>query len=158
VAAIWTQPTGPSGRLLGIRDFAAVLALAVGLEDNGAGVAAPLRAVVLDGTVVVAALGETVSVETAIELVRVGEQLIRVADSECIGPGTHRTAIAGASVYAADRLTAGKSVTQADVIEAASTVVPTSKHQIRSYSREIHDGAEGRLTPDDAKAGLVQAD
>jgi transcription initiation factor TFIIB len=107
---------------------------------------------------VVAALGETVRVETAIELVRVGEQLIRVADSECIGPGTHRTAIAGASVYAADRLTAGKSVTQADVIEAASTVVPTSKHQIRSYSREIHDGAEGRLTPDDAKAGLVQAD
>ena len=107
---------------------------------------------------VVAALDETVEVQEAIELVRVGERLLAIADSEAIGPGTHRTAVAGAAVYAADRLTDGKSLTQADVIEAASTVVPTSLHQIRSYSREIHDAAEARIQPSDAVAGLVQAD
>ena len=107
---------------------------------------------------VVAALDETVDVQEAIELVRVGERLIAIADSEAIGPGTHRAAVAGASVYAADRLTDGKSITQADVVEAASTIVPTSLHQVRSYSREIHDAAEARLQPSDAVAGLVQAD
>ena len=67
---------------------------------------------------VVRALGETVDVQSAIELVRVGERLMNVADSEFIGPGTHRTAVASAAVYAADRLTAGKSLTQADVKES----------------------------------------
>ncbi|QLD87490.1 hypothetical protein HWV07_07010 [Natronomonas salina] len=106
----------------------------------------------------VAALGETVSVETAIELVRLAERLLGLADSECIGPGTHRTAVAGAAVYAADRLTDGKSITQDDVVEAASTVVPTSKFQVKDYSTEIHDAAETRLQPDEAMMGLVQAD
>jgi transcription initiation factor TFIIB len=107
---------------------------------------------------VVAALDETVDVETAIELVRVGDRVMDIADSECIGPGTHRMAVAGAAVYAADRLTEDKHVTQAEVVAAASTVVPTSKHQVRNYSRAIHDAAVGRLRPDDAIAGLVQAD
>jgi hypothetical protein len=62
-----------------------------------------------------------------------------VIDSECIGPGTHRTAIARSYVYATDRLTAGKYLTQAEVIEAASTVVPTFKHPIRNYLREVHE-------------------
>ena len=118
--------------------------------------APPVRDRVVDQ--VVAALNETVDVQEAIELVRVGERLLTIADSECIGPGTHRAAVAGASVYAADRLTDGKSLTQADVVEAASTIVPTSMHQVRSYSREIHDAAEARLQPSDAVAGLVQAD
>ena len=107
---------------------------------------------------VVAALGETVTVEAAIELVRLGERLLGLADSECIGPGTHRTAMAGAAVYAADRLTDGKGVTQAEVVEAASTIVSTSKYQIKDYSTEIHDAAEARLQPNNAVAGLVQAD
>ena len=107
---------------------------------------------------VVAALDETIDIETAIKLVRVGEQLVALADSECIGPGTHRVAIAGASVYVADRLTDGKSLTQADMIEAASTIVPTSDHQVKHYSREIYDAADTRIQPSDAVAGLVQAD
>jgi transcription initiation factor TFIIB len=118
--------------------------------------APPVRERVVDQ--VVAALNERVGVEAAIELVRVGNRLMDMADSECLGPGTHRMAIAGASVYAADRLTEAKHVTQAEVVAAASTVVPPSKHQVRNYSREIHDAAAGRLSPDDAIAGLVQAD
>lgn len=109
---------------------------------------------------VVAALDDALDVETAIELVRVGERLLAVADSEGIGPGTHRMAMAGAAVYAADRLTSEKHLTQAEVVEAASAVVPTSKHQIRRYSQEIHDIGQARLVveSDDAVAGLVQAD
>ena len=67
-------------------------------------------------------------------------------------------AMAGAAVYAADRLTDGKSVTQAEVVEATSTVVPTSHYQIKDYSLRIHDTAEARLKPDDTVTELVQAD
>lgn len=116
----------------------------------------PVRDPAMDKVVI--ALGETVDVETGIELVRVGERLLTIAESEWIWPGTHRAAIAGASGYAPDRLTDGKSLTQADVIEAASMIVPTLKHQVKAYSREIHDAAEVRLQPTDAVAGLVQAD
>jgi hypothetical protein len=46
------------------------------------------------------------------------------------------------------------------VVEAASAVVPTSKSQVRNYSRAVHDIGQSRLAvePDDAIAGLVQAD
>jgi transcription initiation factor TFIIB len=109
---------------------------------------------------VIAALDAVLDVEAAIELVRVGERLLDVADSEAIGSGTHRMAMAGAAVYAADRLTPEKHVTQAEVVEAASTIVPTSQYQIRNYSREVHDIGQARFAvePDDAVTGLVQAD
>ena len=109
---------------------------------------------------VVAALDDALDVEAAIELVRVGERLLAVADSEGIGPGTHRMAMAGAAVYAADRLTTEKHLTQAEVVEAASAVVPTSKHQIRRYSQEVHDIGQARFQSlsNDALPGLVQAD
>ncbi|WP_178917838.1 transcription initiation factor IIB family protein [Natronomonas gomsonensis] len=109
---------------------------------------------------VVAALDDVLDVEAAIELVRVGERLLEVADREAIGSGTHRMAMAGAAVYAADRLTSEKHLTQAEVVAAASTVVPTSKSQIRSYSREVHDIGQARLQSlsNDALPGLVQAD
>lgn len=109
---------------------------------------------------VVAALDDVLDVEAAIELVRVGERLLGVADSEAIGSGTHRMAMAGAAVYAADRLTTEKQLTQAEVVAASSTVVPTSKSQIRSYSREVHDIGQARLQSlsNDALPGLVQAD
>lgn len=61
-------------------------------------------------------------------------------------------------MYAADRLTDDKHVTQAAVIEAAATIVPTSTPQIRNYARPIHDAGAGRLQVDDAIAGLVPAD
>lgn len=89
---------------------------------------------------------------------RVGERLFDVADSECIGPRTHRAAAVNAAVYAADGLTDAKSVMQADVIEASSSIVPTSKHQVRSYSLEIHDAAEARIYLTDAVVRLVKAD
>jgi transcription initiation factor TFIIB len=61
---------------------------------------------------VVTALGETgIDGETGIELVRFGERLLDVADTVPIGPGTARMTVAGAAVYAADRLTPGKAVT-----------------------------------------------
>lgn len=67
--------------------------------------------------------------------------MLAVVDSECIGPGMPRIAIAGAAVYAAHWLTDGKSVTQADVLEAASTVVSTYRHQVITDSRKIHEKA-----------------
>lgn len=64
---------------------------------------------------------------------------------------TLRAAIARAAVYATDRLTDVKSLTQADVI-AAATIVPTSDHEVKHYSREIRNAAESRLRPEDAVA------
>ncbi|MCJ0618977.1 hypothetical protein JZX76_05425 [Haloarcula hispanica] len=76
---------------------------------------------------VVTAFVETgIDVETGIELVRVGERLLAVADTVPIDPGTARTSVAGVAVYAADRFTPGKALTQADVVEAVSETVPTS--------------------------------
>jgi transcription initiation factor TFIIB len=90
---------------------------------------------------VVEVLGETqdVELETCLELRRVGEFLLELADEACIGPGTSRVAVAAAAVYAADRLTEEKTVTQVMVAEAASAVVPTSKGVIAGYSREVYD-------------------
>jgi len=83
----------------------------------------------------VTALGETgINVETGIELVRVGEWLLDVAGTVPIGPGTAQMIVAGASVFAADRLKSGRAVTQADVVVAVSETVPTSKSKIARYS------------------------
>jgi transcription initiation factor TFIIB len=116
--------------------------------------------VIRDRTVdrVVAALDDEVDVATGIELVRVADRLMRVADSEPIGPGTPRMTVAGAAVYAADRLTDGKAVTQAEVAEAVETTLPTTKGRIARYSRELYDAAERRLRPSDEVAELVAAD
>lgn len=68
---------------------------------------------------VVAALGDELDVEAAIELVRIGERLLDVADQEVIGAGTTRAAMGRVAVYATDRLTEGQELTQAQVVEAA---------------------------------------
>lgn len=60
---------------------------------------------------VVAALDDAVDVGTGIELVRVADLLMELADTELVGPGTRRMTVAGAAVYAADRLTDGKALT-----------------------------------------------
>jgi len=107
---------------------------------------------------VVTALGEAgISVETGIELVRVGERLLDVADTVPIGPGTARMTVAGAAVYAADRLTPGKALTQADVV-AVSETVPTSKSKIASYSQVVYEAGETQLTPTDPVSELVAGD
>ena len=108
---------------------------------------------------VLIALDDELSNVAVVRLVRVADLLMSIADREGIGPGTTRTAVAGAAVYAADRLTEGKHLTQSQVVEAASTIVPTSIHQVRSYSVELHDqGADALCQPDGAVAGLVSAD
>lgn len=108
---------------------------------------------------VVTALGEAgIGVETGLELVRVGERLLDVADTVPIGPGTARMTVAGAAVYAADRLTPGKALTQADVVEAVSETVPTSKHKIARYSQAVYEAGETQLTPTDPVAKLVAGD
>jgi transcription initiation factor TFIIB len=95
---------------------------------------------------VVAVLGEQtgLGLDVCLELRRVGEFLLEVADEACLGPGTARVTMAAAAVYAADRLTDGKVVTQQDVAEAASAVVSTSKCVIAGYSREVYDAYTAR--------------
>jgi len=107
---------------------------------------------------VVAELDDQVDVATGLELVRVADRLMQVADTEPIGPGTARMTVAGAAVYAADRLTDGKALTQANVVEAVEAAVPSSEHKVASYSRQLYDAAAGRSTPGDAVAEVVAAD
>lgn len=108
---------------------------------------------------VVAELDEAgVDVSTGIELVGVADRLMNVADGTPVGPGTARMTVAGAAVYAADRLTEGKTATQAEVVNAVKTVVGTSTHKKSSYSRTLHDEATQHLQPADVVGGLVEAD
>jgi hypothetical protein len=83
---------------------------------------------------VVEALGtrQVVELETCLERRRIDEFLPKLADEACIGPGTSRGAVAAAAVYAADRLTDGKTVTQAAFAAAASEIVSTSKRSGQS--------------------------
>jgi transcription initiation factor TFIIB len=107
---------------------------------------------------VVAALDDVVDVGTGIELVRVADQLMRVADTEPVGPGTPRMAVAGAAVYAADRFTEGKALTQGEVAAAVEATLPTTKGRIARYSRELYDAAERQVQSIGEVAELVAAD
>lgn len=74
-------------------------------------------------------------------------------------PGTtYHADLVSSCVYLADRLTEGKHLTQFDVVEAGSTVVPATQSQVIMYSREVNDAAEAHLQSNDALAGLVAAD
>jgi transcription initiation factor TFIIB len=107
---------------------------------------------------VVAALDDEVDVGTGIELVRIADRLMRMADSEPIGPGTPRMTVAGAAVYATDRLTDGKSVTQDEVAAAVERTLPTTKGRVARYSRELYDAAERRTRGNGRVTELVAAD
>ncbi len=102
----------------------------------------PVQVRALDA--VLAALDDRLDAHAVLTFARLGQQLLAVADTKPVGPGTSRVAVAGAAVYAADRLTDGKSVTQAQVANAASQVCPTSKGVVARYSRELYDAYEGR--------------
>jgi transcription initiation factor TFIIB len=95
---------------------------------------------------VVEVLGEQhgLGLDVCLTLRRIGEFLLELGDKACIGPGTSRVTVAAAAVYAADRLTEGKAVTQQSVADAASAVVPTSKPVIAGYSREVYDAYTAR--------------
>jgi transcription initiation factor TFIIB len=107
---------------------------------------------------VVAALDGTIDVATGLELVRVADRLMQIADSEPIGPGTARMTVAGAAVYTADRLTDGKALTQAEVVAAIEATVPSSTHKVASYSRQLYDAATSRRTAGNDVAMSVTAD
>lgn len=90
-------------------------------------------------TEVLITLDDVLEVRTCLALRDLAAHLMDIADAEPIGPGTPRLTVAAAAVYAADRLTPGKQLTQQQVAEAASTVVPTSTHRISRYNRELVD-------------------
>lgn len=94
---------------------------------------------------------------TPADVARYAKALMRVADTEPVGPGTSRMTVAGAAVYAADRLTDGKAVTQGEVAGAVEETLPTTKTRVAQYSRELYDAAERRRIGGEV-AELVAAD
>ncbi|WP_226022852.1 transcription initiation factor IIB family protein [Halomicrobium salinisoli] len=85
---------------------------------------------------------------------RLAQYLMQLGDQEPVGPGTPRSTVAAAALYAADRLLPEKQFTQQQVADAASTVVPTSKGRIARYSRELFDAYVDRHGTDDPEVGL----
>ncbi|WP_170864964.1 transcription initiation factor IIB [Halogranum amylolyticum] len=108
---------------------------------------APVRVGVVDD--VLAALDDVLNVQTCLKLRRIAERLLEMADTKRVGSGTTRLTMAAAAVYAADRLTDGKALTQAQVAAAGSTVVDTTKNRIAAYSQELHDVFVAQLGSDD---------
>ncbi|WP_255198506.1 transcription initiation factor IIB [Halorarius litoreus] len=99
-----------------------------------------------------------VDLETGLELARIAERLMDVADAEPVGPGTPRLTVAGAAVYVADRRTEGKAVTQAEVVEAVEQTLPSSKSKVKTYAQELYEVSEGRIQSTSVVAGQVSAD
>lgn len=112
----------------------------------------PAREGVVDDVLI--ALDDVLDVQTCLELRELGDHLLEIADEKPVGPGTSRLTMGAAAVYAADRLTDGKVVTQAQVAEAASTVVDTSKSRVSRYSQALHDAYVDRHGRDDPSAVL----
>ncbi|WP_254547206.1 transcription initiation factor IIB family protein [Halomarina pelagica] len=113
----------------------------------------PVRAAPVDA--VVAALGEDApDVKTCLELRRLGEHLLEIADETPVGPGTSRLTMAAAAVYAADRLTDGKTLTQAEVVTAGRTILDTTKSRISRYSQALYDAYVATHGTDDPAAVL----
>ncbi|MHB9285676.1 transcription initiation factor IIB family protein [Halobacteriales archaeon Cl-PHB] len=102
----------------------------------------PARDCVLDD--VFTNLDDVLRLQTILTYRRIGALLLEVADTEPVGPGTSRATVAGAAAYVADRLTDGKSLTQAQVVDATDPVCTTSKHRIKRYACELHDAYRER--------------
>ncbi len=83
--------------------------------------------------------------------------LLALGDAVPVGPGTPRSTVAGAAVYAADRLLSEKHLTQGQVATAASTVVETSQNRIARYSRELVDAYEAEHGTTDPGVGVEHA-
>jgi len=112
----------------------------------------PAREGVIDDVLI--ALDDALDVQTCLELRELSDHFLEIADNVLVGPGTSRLTIGAAAVYAADRLTDGKIVTQAQVAEAASTIVDTSKSRVSRYSQELHDAYVDKHGSDDPSAVL----
>ncbi|WP_318568827.1 transcription initiation factor IIB family protein [Salinigranum marinum] len=118
----------------------------------------PTQAWAVDAVVEVLGEREGIELDVCLQLRRAGEFLLDVADGACLGPGTARVTMAAAAVYAADRLTEGKTITQQDVADAASTVVATSKSKVSGYSREVvgaYETAYGTRDVEDVMASRL---
>lgn len=89
-------------------------------------------------------VGVELSVTQSVQVVRIADRLMGIADTEPIGPGTSRLTMAGAAVYAADRLTPGKWVTQAEVVAAVEVTLPSSQSALAVYAGELYTLAETR--------------
>lgn len=85
------------------------------------------------------------------ELTQIARYLLGMADEEPIGPGTPRLTVAAAAVYAADRLTDGKHLTQPQVVEAVNPIVDMSVSKLGRYSRELVDHYEAHHENDEFK-------
>lgn len=74
---------------------------------------------------------------TYLRLRDVAQRLMAIADEVPIGAGTPRLTVAGAAVYAADRLLESECLTMQQVADAISTIVETSKDKINRYSSTL---------------------
>lgn len=79
--------------------------------------------------------------EAYLKLAVLGRHLVELAHENKVGPGTPRIKVAASAVYAADRLTEDKWLTQ-DVVDAGSTIVETSVSKLGRYSRELYNAYE----------------
>ena len=107
---------------------------------------------------VVTELGDQVDLETGLELARVGEQLMAVADAAPVGPGTPRLTVAGAAVYVADKRTDGKAVSQNDVVAAVEASMPSSRWKLRTYAERLEAAVASRRLEGSASLGPAAAD
>ncbi|SFS09884.1 transcription initiation factor TFIIB [Halomicrobium zhouii] len=103
---------------------------------------------------VVDALDDALRGGDAVRIWRMARQLLTLGDDVPVGPGTPRLTVAAAAVYAADRLTSGKSLTQQQVADAASTVVPTTKSKIARYNCKLVDAYVARHGTEDPNVVL----
>jgi transcription initiation factor TFIIB len=92
----------------------------------------------------------------AVRTWRLAQHLMDLGDQVPVGPGTSRLTIAAAALYGADRLTPQKHLTQGQVAEATSTVVPTSTSRISRYNCELVDAYEARHGTKDPGVVLEQ--
>lgn len=90
----------------------------------------------------------------AVRTWRLAQHLMKLGDQVPVGPGTPRCTVAASALYAANRLLSRKHLTQGQVAEAASTVVPMSRNRIVRYSRELVDAYTDKHGTDDPDIGL----
>jgi len=93
----------------------------------------------------------------AVRTWQLAQHLLALADRVPIGPGTPRATVAGAALYAADRLLDGSQLTQPQVVAAVEPIVSTSRHRIGPYSRELVDAYTAAHGTDDPAVGLAAA-
>jgi transcription initiation factor TFIIB len=67
-----------------------------------------------------------------------------MADRAGIGPGTSRVTMAAAAVDRTMTLLGSRPLTQDELVEYASAVVPTSTSRLGRYSRAIRDELQAR--------------